>query len=64
MRRDLEEKPKLTVLKSIREKGYLSRCSQIGGKNQCRTMVMIKGGAPCMPDYKLNLEGEEAWLVK
>ena len=40
----MEEKPKLTVLISIREKGYLSQCSQIRDKNEHRMMVMIWGG--------------------
>ena len=45
-RRDEEEKPKLTVLKSIslREKGYLSRRSQIGDKSERR--MMIRGHSP------------------
>jgi hypothetical protein len=44
LRRDVEEKPKFTVFKSIREKGYPSQCSQIGDKNKCRMMAMMGGG--------------------
>ena len=40
----MEEKPKLTDLKSMREKGYLSQCSQFGNKNEHRMMVMTGGG--------------------
>ena len=55
LRRDVEEKPQLTVLKSIREKGYLSQCSQIGDKNERRMMVMIRGGAHAPLQTQLRL---------
>ena len=43
----MEEKPQLTVWKFIREKGYLSQCSQFGDKNERRMMVMIRGRGTC-----------------